>query len=77
MTTKTAVRASNSFDAWYWSYGYASKAVCIKFVENSDLTKEEKEKLIEYHRNNLGKHSPDSNELHDGGIGNSGVVGEI
>lgn len=43
------------FDKWYWSYGYGSKISCIKVVEASDLPQTEKEELIKYYKNNLGK----------------------
>ncbi len=48
------VNFEERFDKWYWSYGYASKAICIKAVEQSDLTPEEKKIRINYHKGNMG-----------------------
>lgn len=42
------------FDRWYWSYAYGSKLICIKYIKQSDLPLEEKEKRIKYHMGNLG-----------------------
>lgn len=48
-----------SWDDWYWSYAYGSKIACINYVNNcTDISEEEKEKIIAYHTNNLGKHKP-------------------
>jgi len=43
------------FENWYWSYKYGSKLACIRFIESSDLSEEEKKTRIDYHKSNLGK----------------------
>ena len=45
------------FDNWYNSYTYGSKLACIKYIKDSDLSKEEKNKRILSHILNLPKDS--------------------